>query len=130
LLDGLTGLANRRNLNQRLAAEWSGGARRRDCLALLMIDIDHFKSYNDSQGHSAGDEALRQVAQVINGSIKRSNDFAARYGGEEFAVILPDTDLAAAAQIASAIRQSVLTHAIPRRDADGESSEVDDPATR
>ncbi len=112
-LDGLTGLPNRRQFDERLETEWRGAARRRSSVGLLMIDVDFFKRYNDRYGHMEGDEALRRVAGAIRDMAKRTTDLAARYGGEEFAVILPDTELAAAAILAEAIRGEVKRRGIP-----------------
>ncbi|MFO2465075.1 sensor domain-containing diguanylate cyclase [Pseudomonas sp. 15FMM2] len=105
--DALTGLANRRILDQRLRLEWDRAQRSSEPLALLMIDVDHFKAFNDRHGHQGGDDALRNVAQVIASNIRRPADLAARYGGEEFAVILPHTDAKGARVIAEQIRSSV-----------------------
>ncbi|NVZ37484.1 GGDEF domain-containing protein [Pseudomonas sp. 21615526] len=105
--DGLTGLANRRTLDQRLRLEWDRAQRSAEPLTVLMIDVDHFKAFNDRHGHQGGDEALRTVAQVIEGNIRRPADLAARYGGEEFAVVLPHTDSQGARVIAEHIRSSV-----------------------
>lgn len=105
--DALTGLANRRTLDQRLRLEWDRAQRSAEPLTLLMIDVDHFKAFNDQHGHRRGDEALRNVAQVINSNIRRPADLAARYGGEEFAVVLPHTDSDGALLIAEHIRSSV-----------------------
>lgn len=105
--DGLTGLANRRTLDQRLALEWERARRSTEPLSVLMIDVDHFKAFNDRHGHQGGDEALRSVAQVIGRQIRRPADLAARYGGEEFAVILPHTDASGARTIAEHIRQGI-----------------------
>ncbi|WP_426133988.1 diguanylate cyclase [Pseudomonas sp. PWP3-1b2] len=105
--DALTGLANRRTLDQRLRLEWDRAQRSSESLTLLMIDVDHFKAFNDLHGHQGGDEALRMVAQVISGNIRRPADLAARYGGEEFAVVLPHTDASGAWVIAEHIRSSV-----------------------
>jgi diguanylate cyclase (GGDEF)-like protein len=110
--DGLTGLANRRRLDQVLKQEWSRGSRAGQPLSLLMIDVDHFKAFNDRHGHHGGDEALRLVAQTIAGMIRRPGDLAARYGGEEFSVVLPETDLAGAKALAEKIREAV--QALPR----------------
>lgn len=110
--DGLTGLANRRRLDQLLRQEWSRGSRSGQPLSLLMIDVDHFKAFNDRHGHHGGDEALRQVAQTIAGTIRRPGDLAARYGGEEFSVVLPETDQEGAVAIAEKIRAAV--QALPR----------------
>jgi diguanylate cyclase (GGDEF)-like protein len=110
--DGLTGLANRRNFDERLLAEQRRGFRDQPPLSLLMIDIDCFKPYNDTYGHQKGDECLRAVARAIAGTLWRAGDFAARYGGEEFAVILPDTPMAGAAMIAERLRAAVENLAI------------------
>ncbi len=92
-VDGLTGLSNRRYFNEYMEAEWKRAVRTQDPLSVLMIDIDHFKQYNDTYGHLGGDEALKSVGQAIKGSCKRSTDLAARFGGEEFVVVLPMTPL-------------------------------------
>jgi diguanylate cyclase (GGDEF)-like protein len=105
--DALTGLANRRMLDQRLRLEWDRAQRSAEPLTLLMIDVDHFKAFNDRHGHHGGDEALRNVAQVIGNNIRRPADLAARYGGEEFAVVLPATDSRGAWLIAEHIRNGV-----------------------
>src|SRR5450830_123350 len=105
--DALTGLANRRTLDQRLHLEWDRAQRSTEPLTLLMIDVDHFKAFNDRHGHHGGDEALRNVAQVIGSNIRRPVDLAARYGGEEFAVVLPATDIRGAWLIAEHIRSGV-----------------------
>ncbi|MCU1780236.1 sensor domain-containing diguanylate cyclase [Pseudomonas sp. 14P_5.3_Bac1] len=105
--DALTGLANRRILDQRLRLEWDRAQRSTEPLTLLMIDVDHFKAFNDRHGHHGGDEALRTVARVIEDNIRRPADLAARYGGEEFAVVLPHTDAKGAWVIAEHIRSSV-----------------------
>lgn len=105
--DPLTGLANRRTLDERLRLEWDRAQRSSEPLTLLMVDVDHFKSFNDRHGHQAGDQALRTVAQVIDSNIRRPADLAARYGGEEFAVILPHTDSPGAALIAEHIRSGI-----------------------
>lgn len=105
--DALTGLANRRILDERLRLEWDRAQRSAEPLTLLMIDVDHFKAFNDRHGHHGGDEALRTVAQVIGTNIRRPADLAARYGGEEFAVVLPHTDAKGAEVIAEHIRSSI-----------------------
>lgn len=105
--DGLTGLANRRRFDERLSEEWARAYRDRSSLALLMIDVDHFKAYNDEYGHPAGDACLRVVAQVIAAEMKRPGDLAARYGGEEFAMLLPSTDAAGCARIGERIRKAI-----------------------
>ncbi|QJI30920.1 GGDEF domain-containing protein [Pseudomonas sp. ADAK18] len=105
--DALTGVANRRTLDERLRLEWDRAQRSSESLTLLMIDVDHFKAFNDRHGHQGGDEALRTVAHVIDSNIRRPADLAARYGGEEFAVVLPHTDSKGAWVIAEHIRSSV-----------------------
>jgi len=105
--DGLTGLANRRRLDQVFQQEWSRGMRSGKPLSLLMIDVDHFKAFNDRHGHHGGDVALRSVAQTLAAAIRRPGDLAARYGGEEFLVVLPETDLQGARVIAEKIRTAI-----------------------
>jgi two-component system, chemotaxis family, response regulator WspR len=90
-IDGLTGVSNRRYFNEYMEAEWKRAVRSKQPLSILMIDVDHFKLYNDTYGHVAGDEVLKKIAQCIKLGFRRSTDLAARYGGEEFAVILPET---------------------------------------
>ncbi|MBJ9976283.1 GGDEF domain-containing protein [Pseudomonas sp. S75] len=105
--DSLTGLANRRHLDQVLRQEWARALRNRTSLAVLMVDVDHFKAFNQRHGHAGGDHALREVARTIELSIRRPADLAARYGGEEFQVVLPETELAGARMLAERIRLSV-----------------------
>ncbi|PRE69585.1 diguanylate cyclase response regulator [Burkholderia multivorans] len=105
--DGLTGLSNRRYLDEYLAAEWRRGTRERAELSLLMIDVDHFKLYNDTYGHVAGDQVLRQVAATIAQCLRPSGDLAARFGGEEFAVVMPGTSAGAARLLGEKIRLAV-----------------------
>jgi len=105
--DSLTGLANRRRLDQVLRQEWARAQRNRKPLAVLMVDVDHFKAFNQRHGHAGGDHALREVARVIEACIRRPADLAARYGGEEFQVVLPETDLAGAQLLAERIRTRV-----------------------
>ncbi|WP_416396389.1 7TM diverse intracellular signaling domain-containing protein [Allohahella sp. A8] len=106
-LDGLTGVHNRRAFDERFDLEWRRSQRNGTLLSLLLIDIDHFKKLNDSAGHLAGDECLRQVADCIKDSIRRPPDFCARFGGEEFVVILPETDAPGAVHTANRIRRSI-----------------------
>jgi diguanylate cyclase (GGDEF)-like protein len=105
--DGLTKLANRRWFDRGFARKWSRAARDGRPMSLLMIDVDHFKSFNDTYGHQGGDRDLRAIGGVISESIRRPDDLAARYGGEEFAVVLPNTDSRGASQVAAAIRDGV-----------------------
>jgi diguanylate cyclase (GGDEF)-like protein len=107
MLDPLTGLGNRRRFDQGLPAEFSRAMRNGSMLALIMIDVDFFKKYNDLYGHPAGDDCLRIVSAVVQASQSRPGDLAVRYGGEEMAVLLPHTDLAGARTVAEKIRQSV-----------------------
>lgn len=90
-----------------LKQEWARGMRSERPLALLMIDVDHFKAFNDRHGHHGGDVALRSVAQTLTASIRRPGDLAARYGGEEFMVVLPETDKAGACVIAEKLRLAI-----------------------
>ncbi len=106
--DALTDLANRRRFDQVLISEWSDARRTGQPLSLLVIDADHFKSYNDRFGHQAGDEVLTMIARCIAGQSTRVRDVAARIGGEEFAVILPQTDGHGARIVAERIRETVL----------------------
>jgi diguanylate cyclase (GGDEF)-like protein len=105
--DALTGVANRRTLDQTLRHEWFRAQRSGKPMSVLMIDADHFKAFNDHHGHQAGDEALRALAEVIRANIHRPTDMVARYGGEEFSVILAETDNDGARQIAENIREQV-----------------------
>jgi diguanylate cyclase (GGDEF)-like protein len=100
LTDPLTGLANRRHFDQTLASEWDRAMREKHPLGLLMIDIDHFKAFNDTHGHAAGDDCLKAVAQALRAHCARPGDLVCRWGGEEFAVILPGTDAAGAGHLA------------------------------
>lgn len=105
--DGLTGVANRRRFDEYLLQEWQRMAREQQPLSLILTDIDHFKAYNDTYGHQAGDDCLKQVAQAVESVAKRTADLVARYGGEELAVILPNTALVGALTVAEEIREQV-----------------------
>lgn len=111
--DGLTGLANRRSFDKAFVREPARCARDRLPLALLLIDVDHFKSYNDSYGHQEGDECLKRLSHLLRGMARRPGDVAARYGGEEFAVILPNTSADGGRQFAENLRTSVEALTIP-----------------
>lgn len=106
--DALTGLANRRSFDQAIEIEWARADRSGRPLALLFADVDHFKLFNDNHGHQRGDECLRDVASVIGKTAIRPTDLATRYGGEEFAIIMPDTDMAAASAVAERLRHAVM----------------------
>ncbi|MBP2652443.1 MAG: diguanylate cyclase/phosphodiesterase [Firmicutes bacterium] len=107
LLDGLTGIANRRYFDEYLEKEWQRAKREKAALTFIMVDIDYFKGYNDAYGHLAGDDCLRMIAGVLNNMPRRSTDIVSRYGGEEFAIILPDTDKQGAAVIGEKVRSCV-----------------------
>ena len=111
-IDGLTGVANRRCFDQTIQREWTRLQRTKDYLSLIMCDVDFFKLFNDTYGHQDGDDCLKSVARVLQGTAKRSSDCVARYGGEEFAVILPVTGGKSAAHVAEIIRQTVEKMAI------------------
>jgi diguanylate cyclase (GGDEF)-like protein len=108
--DALTGLPNRRHFNETLAREWLRAARDQTPLALLMVDADKFKSYNDVHGHPAGDHLLKTLGAAIAGVLKRGGDIGARYGGDEFAILLPGTSLDGAMDVAAEIRAAFAEH--------------------
>ncbi|MEI5996402.1 diguanylate cyclase [Paraburkholderia bengalensis] len=105
--DPLTGLQNRRALDEVLRNEWERLHRNESCLSVLFLDADHFKQYNDKHGHAEGDKALKHFAKCITQRVRRRGDCAARYGGEEFVVVLPDTPAAEASLIAEGIRETL-----------------------
>ncbi len=115
--DGLTGIANRRYFDDYLEAEWRRAKREQAEISILLIDVDNFKSYNDTYGHVAGDEVLRRVAAAIQGVCKRPADLAARFGGEEFALILPKTTAGGVGMIGAMLRDAVEALAISRNTA-------------
>jgi diguanylate cyclase (GGDEF)-like protein len=114
--DGLTGLKNRGAFDDYFPRMWQQGLRDRRTLALLLIDVDHFKAYNDRYGHQAGDEALRRVAQVVQGFARRPLDIAARYGGEEFVLTLFDLSLEHAQEMAEQLREAIHRLSIVHED--------------
>lgn len=116
-LDGLTGIANRRRFDETLQLEWHRAQRDKTPLSLLLCDIDFFKIYNDSFGHLAGDLCLKKVAAVLTEHLKRPADLASRFGGEEFALILPETQVPGALQIARACCQQLEKMAIENPEA-------------
>ncbi|WP_236686311.1 sensor domain-containing diguanylate cyclase [Paramagnetospirillum magnetotacticum] len=111
--DGLTGLANRRSFDEKLEAEWLHNQREGTSMAVLLMDVDHFKLYNDTYGHQMGDTCLKSVAAAIDKQVFRPSDLAARYGGEEFAVIMPNTDLDGARHVADRLIEAVRELRLP-----------------
>jgi diguanylate cyclase (GGDEF)-like protein len=111
-IDALTGVANRRALDETLVAEWRRATRTATWLSLVIVDIDFFKAYNDTYGHPAGDAILARVARLVERELRRPADFAARFGGEEFVVLLPETSLEGAVAVAERIRAEVEAVAI------------------
>lgn len=117
--DGLTGLLNRRRFDSLLATEWAAARRTQHPLSLILVDIDHFKQYNDRYGHVRGDECLKKVAAALSGCSSRPRDFVARFGGEEFVVVLPETDAGGAKRIADKCAERLATANIPHETATG-----------
>ncbi len=107
LHDGLTGVPNRRKFDETLLLEFKRAARQKYCLSLLMIDIDHFKQFNDHYGHGDGDQCLQEVAAALSGTLTRPADLLSRYGGEEFACVLPDTNFDGLSHIAEKLQSSI-----------------------
>jgi diguanylate cyclase (GGDEF)-like protein len=112
-IDGLTGVANRRHFDEALQAEWRRCRRNHMPLAVLMIDIDHFKRYNDHYGHQTGDACLQAVAGALQAAFGRAHDLVARYGGEEFVCLMPECDAAAGQAKAEELRRAVVALGIP-----------------
>lgn len=112
MLDGLTGVANRRMFNEVLEMHWRQSGRDGSALSLIMLDIDHFKHYNDHYGHLAGDGCLRRVALAVKSALERPGDLLARYGGEEFACILPGMGAMGAGKVAAGILEKIAAAAI------------------
>jgi diguanylate cyclase (GGDEF)-like protein len=117
-VDGLTQIANRRWFDERLLLEWNRMKREERPLSLILCDVDYFKQYNDTYGHQIGDECLRCVAQAIAAAAQRPADLAARYGGEEFAVLLPQTDLTGAMNVAAMIQARIMQLQLPHDQSD------------
>jgi diguanylate cyclase (GGDEF)-like protein len=111
--DSLTGLANRRSFNEYLHREWLREQREKQPFSVIMIDIDHFKNYNDHYGHLEGDVCLQKVSWALQGALCRGGDMLARYGGEEFIAILPHTDLRGATELAASFHNRVRELEIP-----------------
>lgn len=113
-MDGLTGIPNRRRFDQVLELEWKRAQRVGITLSLIMMDVDHFKQYNDNYGHVAGDDCLKTIAREITATAERASDLVARYGGEEFVLLMPETDAHGACQLAeqlcSRIEKLNITH--------------------
>ena len=122
VIDPLTDISNRRGFNERLELEWAHAIRDKSTLSILMIDIDHFKRYNDTYGHPQGDVLLRAISGIFRQTLVRSTDYAARWGGEEFAVLLPGTTIDGALKIAERIRSNVEGTAVAC--ADGSDTRV------
>jgi diguanylate cyclase (GGDEF)-like protein len=118
-LDALTGVANRRGLAEQLDRAWRSALRDQQPLSVLMVDIDHFKAYNDSYGHQQGDSCIKAVATAILHVAGRANDVVARYGGEEFVVILGTTPLEGALQVGEQVRAAVESMNVPHLAAPG-----------
>ena len=115
LVDGLTGIPNRRRFDEALEHEWKRAMRDGISLALIMADIDYFKAYNDNYGHGAGDLCLKAVAKALAGSLGRASDILARYGGEEFIAIMPDTEAEGAHLLAERWRAGIAALALPHQ---------------
>ena len=115
ILDGLSGISNRRYFDLVLSNEWKRLMREQQPLSLIFCDVDYFKAYNDSYGHQQGDLCLQQIATILQKHSRRSTDFVARYGGEEFAIILPNTDAEGALFIANNIQQKLAQRKLPHR---------------
>lgn len=116
-LDGLTGLFNRRYFDENLIKEWKQGIREEEPLSLLIVDIDHFKMFNDCYGHIEGDDCLRRVARALHEALLRPVDIVARYGGEEFSAILPNTDSDGANKVAKRMMNNITELKIPHKGA-------------
>lgn len=111
--DGLTGIANRRSFDDKLSHEWLRARRQKTSIALLLLDVDHFKRFNDTYGHQMGDECLRRIAECVSGIVLRPGDLVARYGGEEFAAVLPSVGVEGALTVAHRVRTAIIGLAIP-----------------
>lgn len=113
MIDSLTEIANRRRYSESLEKEWRRCARSASPLSLAIVDVDHFKAYNDHLGHAEGDHVLRQIARALSAFVRRPGDLAARYGGEEFVLLLPDTDASAAVNIGHEVRACIEALQLP-----------------
>lgn len=108
IVDGMTGIANRRHLDEQLELEWRRAVRQDNEISFMMIDVDHFKQYNDAYGHQQGDDCLKRVAQLLADCARRPGDLAARYGGEEFAIMLPCTPAYGAGHVAIMVQKGIV----------------------
>ncbi len=114
-MDALTGVPNRRSFSESIFIEFERSQRHKQPLSVIMCDVDHFKAYNDTYGHSVGDVCLKRVAQMVQTSLKRPSDFCARYGGEEFVILLPNTSTNGAMHVAKRIRANIEKMGIPHK---------------
>lgn len=114
-IDGLTQIANRRSLDMTLSTEWQRALRKREPIGVIMIDVDHFKLFNDTYGHQAGDECLRGVAGTLKDFARRPGDLAARYGGEEFVLVLTNATAQQTRLVAERVRDKIVELAIPHQ---------------
>jgi diguanylate cyclase (GGDEF)-like protein len=112
-IDGLTEIPNRRSFDQRLEQELRRNLRTKTPLSMIIMDVDHFKPFNDNYGHAEGDRCLKKVALTLSNSLERSGDFVARYGGEEFAAIFPDTGIEGLQSMAEKMRAAIVAECIP-----------------
>lgn len=110
MIDALTGIPNRRYFENQINIEWNRAVRQGSAISILMLDIDHFKKYNDTFGHPQGDQILKDVAQLLASNLRRATDLAARYGGEEFAAILPATSREDATALAQCLCDAIAKH--------------------
>ncbi|MBN2558276.1 MAG: GGDEF domain-containing protein [Clostridia bacterium] len=117
-IDALTDVYNRRKLDEMMEVEWKRSVRSGKEFSLLLIDLDHFKAFNDTYGHIEGDLCLRKTAEIMKNTLKRSTDSIFRYGGEEFAIILPFTSIEAAAIVAEKLRRNIENACIPNINSD------------
>lgn len=114
-MDGLTGIPNRRRVEEVIRSEWKRALRSGTSLAFMFIDIDFFKPLNDQYGHQVGDSCLRKVAQILKTCLQRQEDFVGRYGGEEFVVVMPNTQSQGASYVAEAMRRAIEELQIPHQ---------------
>ncbi|MCL2015394.1 MAG: diguanylate cyclase [Defluviitaleaceae bacterium] len=116
LTDALTGLNNRRSFNKKIDEEWARACREETVMSVIILDVDHFKKYNDTYGHQRGDVVLQVVANALTSTLQRATDFVARWGGEEFIILMPNTNKINAMQIADRIRDKIEQTKIPLPD--------------